>query len=142
MIPVLFAVAVAAAPAARVSFTAAELASSAAVCAWQDKRARTVEEIRTEQRYAAELGGVVDMAKLYRLQRQVRLIDEEVVRLRATLKTEGLRTAPCSHPFVAKLAMCRRFWAENGDLYSGWTRHGVCADASLDALIASIRDPL
>jgi hypothetical protein len=119
------------------------VALSSVGCAFFERRLSLVTEIRTEQQYARDLGGVVDMAKLYRLQCIVRAIDEETERLSREAEEKGITVLlPCSDPIVARLAACRDIWREDGQIFSGWRKDEACALPDLAQFKGAIVDPL
>jgi hypothetical protein len=81
-------------------------AVSGAMCASRERRAAAVREIRAEQRYAAELGGIVDQAKLYRLQLAVRDVDERVAALRSLLAARRMTALPCTDGRTQIVSAC------------------------------------
>jgi hypothetical protein len=119
------------------------VALSSVGCAFFERRLSLVAEIRTEQQYARDLGGVVDMAKMYRLQRIVRAIDEETERLSREAEEQGVTVLlPCSDPIVSRLAACRDIWREDGQIFSRWRKDEACALPDLAQFKRAIVDPL
>lgn len=79
---------------------------SADYCAAKNLRSESVQEIRTEQRYAREGGGVIDKDKVYALQARMRDADGRMSDAREILREAHLSLRPCSDRTVAELMAC------------------------------------
>jgi hypothetical protein len=82
------------------------VALSGVICRATAEKVDLATEIRTEQKYAREYGGVVDKAKIYDLQQQIRERDEEISELRTRLRKAHATQTNCGAPLVKKVALC------------------------------------
>lgn len=79
---------------------------SASLCAYSAIRANAKKMIATENRYAREGGGVVNMQYIYVLQNKMREMDE-ATRVKTTLaKKLKVTPMPCTVPLVKSLTRC------------------------------------
>jgi hypothetical protein len=69
-------------------------------------RKQIQEEIKTEKRYAAEGAGIIDMRKMYDLQRQLKYLDGAVATVRSDLSDKAAKPLDCSAIVVQKAALC------------------------------------
>lgn len=79
---------------------------SAKICLDQQIRANAAKEVKTEKRYAAELGGVVDMQRLHALQQIARAMDERVKARTASMKKAKHKVLPCTNAKVKLATKC------------------------------------
>jgi len=79
---------------------------SADFCVAKQARVAALQEIRTQQRYAREGGGVVDMAQLHALQEKMRQEDDRMADARGMAKELKIKMRSCSDPAVAELMNC------------------------------------
>lgn len=82
------------------------VALSAVICRATDEKADLAKEIRAENNYARQYGGVVDKGKIYDLQLQIRERDEEIAELRGRLRKTRAAQIGCGAPLVRKVATC------------------------------------
>jgi len=79
---------------------------SGVVCYDTYVRARALDLIRTEQKYARIGGGMVDKGKLYDLQTNMRRADEEKADTISTAKRIGVSLVPCGTAIVRDIVEC------------------------------------
>ncbi len=80
---------------------------SSRLCRFQKIRTTAMKEIQTERDYGRNVGGVVDLAKLHRLQDVVRQSDELIRKTRRRIQSiKGAGELPCSSPMVIRLSRC------------------------------------
>jgi hypothetical protein len=80
--------------------------ASTAICFFSELRKQVQDEIKTEKRYAAEGAGIINMDKMYELQRELRYIDEAVATTRTDLADRGAKPLACPALLVQKAALC------------------------------------
>jgi hypothetical protein len=80
--------------------------ASTAICYFSELRKQIRDEIKTEKRYAAEGAGIINMEKMYELQRELRYIDEAVATIRSDLTDRGAKPLACPALLVQKGALC------------------------------------
>lgn len=81
-------------------------ALSGVICRATAEKADLAKEIRTEQGYARQYGGVVDKVKIYDLQQEIRDRDEEIAELRTRLREARGSQISCAASLVKKIALC------------------------------------
>jgi hypothetical protein len=81
-------------------------AASTAICFFAELRKQVLEEIKTEKRYAAEGAGIIDVKKMYDLQRELRYVDDAVATIRSGLIDQDAKAVACDAPLVQKAALC------------------------------------
>ena len=119
-----------------------QLMASLAICFLGGLREQLLAEIRTEQKYAAQGGGIVDKRKIYDLQRQMRFADERAAQLLAGLKRGGEAALKCKHELVAASALCVDYVVMN-TLPAEGTREEAevfCALSPLVAIVSGFRE--
>lgn len=79
---------------------------SAVICSWEADRRNAKDEIRQEQKYAAEGGGIVDMRLLHEGQQKMRRADERIERAKAAMADRKLKPMGCQTDKVRAIAFC------------------------------------
>jgi hypothetical protein len=116
---------------------------SAALCAYQSNREKSLAGIK-EERALAKLGGVLNLSKVYAYQDHVRQQDTAIQGVRDRLKSQRMTAAKCAHDIVRRLAPCLEITWQSGylddpftyvstpRLTTEWRNDGECDDAELD----------
>ena len=108
------------------------LAASALLCADVTSKAEALAEIRAEQKYAREGGGVVDMEKIRTQQVFMRGTDENAAQTRQWLSRHTLKAIPCNTPKVQYVSACISWAMYESNEKPFWElkNEASCADGS------------
>jgi hypothetical protein len=88
------------------STEAMQLVWSAVICRWTMVRGDAKDEIATENRYAAEGGGIASMSRLYSVQENMRTADERIAHAKSKLTEIGAEPLSCEDKNTLPLILC------------------------------------
>jgi hypothetical protein len=116
------------------------IALSAKLCRYAQWRAIVLDDVKREQRYAAEVGSI-NLARLEQDKTILRDIDDAATRWRKPFVDGGVEPAPCTNGMVAKLTPCM-YADAGGGFRTRWsyypTESAACADNTLKPYLAEV----